>query len=71
MRNAYKTAVEYEGKIPLVRPKCRWKDNIEMYSRETRLECVDWTHLAQETDHRHILVSTAMKFEVPFETRIS
>jgi len=31
MRNAYKILVrEPEGKRPLGRPRCRWKDNIRM-----------------------------------------
>jgi hypothetical protein len=38
-----------EGKIPLGRPRHRWKD-IRMYLRETGWESVDWTHLAQNWD---------------------
>jgi hypothetical protein len=36
MRNAYKILIrKLEGKRPLRRPRCRWKDNIRMGLRET------------------------------------
>jgi len=39
-----------ERKRPLARPRRRWEDNIRMDLRETRWECVDWIHLAQDRD---------------------
>ena len=31
-----------EGKRPLIRPTCKWKDNIKMCLEEMRWEGVDW-----------------------------
>jgi hypothetical protein len=48
MRNAYNVLVgEPEGKTPLGKYRCRWKDNIRMSLREIGWEVVDWIHLAQ------------------------
>jgi hypothetical protein len=42
IRNAYSILLgKPEGKRPLVRPKCRWEDNIIMDLREIRWEDVD------------------------------
>jgi len=35
-------------KLPLWRPRCRWKDNIKMDLNGTEYEGVDWIHLAQD-----------------------
>jgi hypothetical protein len=41
-RGVYRVLVEKpEGKRPLVRPRCRWEDNIKMYVQE--VECGAWT----------------------------
>jgi hypothetical protein len=41
MRNAYNILVwKSEGKIPLERPRSRWKDNVRMDLREIGLEDV-------------------------------
>jgi hypothetical protein len=58
MRNAYKVVVgKFKGKKQLVRPSCRWEDNIKMDLKETACGNVDWTHLTQ--DRGHGTVSTA------------
>jgi hypothetical protein len=50
MRKTYKILVgKPEGKIPLGRPRHRWKD-IRMDLKEIMHECVDWTHLIQVRD---------------------
>jgi hypothetical protein len=50
-RKVYKVLVgKPEGKRPLGRPRCRWKDGIRMDLRETGLGCVDWIRLAQDRD---------------------
>jgi hypothetical protein len=42
MRNAYNIFVQKpEGKRSLVRPRCRWEDNIRMDLREIGWEGVD------------------------------
>jgi hypothetical protein len=51
MRNAYKIVVrEPEGKRSLVRPRCRWDDNIRMDLRDIVCKVVDWIHLSQDRD---------------------
>jgi hypothetical protein len=35
-----------EGKRPLGRPRCRWKNNIKMYLQEVGCGCMDWIELA-------------------------
>jgi hypothetical protein len=48
LRNAYKILVwKAEVKRPLVRPRCRWEDNIKLDLRKIGSECVDWIRLAQ------------------------
>jgi hypothetical protein len=38
-RNAFSVLVgKPEGKRPLGRPRCRWKDNIKVYLRNIKLE---------------------------------
>jgi hypothetical protein len=50
MRNVYNILVgKPEGKRPLGRCSCRWKD-IRMNHREIKWESVDWVHLAQDRD---------------------
>ena len=50
------------GKIPLGRPRRRWKDNIKMDLREVG---GDWIELAQDRDRWRALVNTVMNFWVP------
>ena len=54
-----------EGKRPLVRPRRRWDDNIEMDLQEVGRGCGDWMELAQDRDRWRALVSTVMNFWVP------
>jgi hypothetical protein len=37
-----------EGKIPLGRPRCRWKDNIKIDLREMWIDGANWIWLAQD-----------------------
>jgi len=39
-----------EGKGTLGRPRRKWEYNIKMDLREIVCECVDWMHLAQDSD---------------------
>jgi hypothetical protein len=65
-RNAYRILVENpKEKRPLVRPRCRWEDNIKMYLREIRWGGMDWTDLAQDKDQWRGLVNTVMNLQVP------
>ena len=42
--------VQPEGKIPLGRPRHRWKDNIKMDFKEICREGMDWFRIAQGRD---------------------
>jgi len=56
MRNAHKILVEKpEGKIPLERPRRRWKDSIRIDFRGTGCGVVDWINLAQDMDQWGLL----------------
>ena len=57
--------VKREGKIPLRRPRCRWKDNIKMDFQEVGKGCGDWMELAKDRERWRALVSTVMNFQVP------
>jgi len=39
-----------EGKIPLGRPRSRWKDNIKMGLQEVGCGGLDWVELDQDRD---------------------
>ena len=54
-----------EGRRPMGRPRCRWKDNIKTDLQEVGGGCGDWIGLAQDRDRWRALVSTAMNFRVP------
>jgi hypothetical protein len=65
MRNVYKILVEKpEGKIPLRRPRCRWKD-IRMDLGKTGWEGVEWMHLAWDRDQLWVHVNKLMNLQVP------
>ena len=53
-----------EGKIPLGRPKLRWKDNIQMDLQEVGCGRIDWIELTQDVDRWWALVNTVMKLRV-------
>jgi hypothetical protein len=54
-----------EGKRPLGRPRCRWKDIIKMDLQEVGRGCGDWMELAQDRERWRAFVSTVMNFRVP------
>jgi hypothetical protein len=54
-----------EGKRPLVRPRCRWEDNIKMDVQEVGVGRGDWIELAQDRDRWQALVSTIKNLWVP------
>jgi len=54
-----------EGKIPLGRPSCRWKNNIKMDFREVGCGNMDWIDLAQDRDRYRALVNAVMNLRVP------
>ena len=61
-RDAYRVVVERpEGRRPLGRRRCRWKDNI----KEVGKEGIDWIDLAQNRERRRALVNVLMNFPVP------
>jgi hypothetical protein len=47
------------------RPRRRWEDNIKIDLRVIGWECVDWIHLAQDTEHCWVLVNTVINLWVP------
>jgi hypothetical protein len=47
-----------EGKRPLGRLRCRWKDNIKMDLSEIGWGDMDWIHLAQYMDQWRALVNS-------------
>jgi hypothetical protein len=49
-----------EGKIPLERPRRRWKDVIRMDLREIGWGSVDWILFAQDRNRWRALVNTVM-----------
>jgi hypothetical protein len=53
-----------EGKIPLVRLRRRWEDNIKMDLQEVRCESVDWIDVAQDRDRWRARVNAAMHLRV-------
>jgi hypothetical protein len=65
-RNTYRILVEKpERRRPLGRPRRRWVDNIKMDLREIGWDGMDWIDVAQDMDHRRVLVITAMNLRVP------
>jgi hypothetical protein len=66
-RNVYRVLVgKPEGKTPLERLKCRWKDGIRMDLREIGLGGggVEWIELAQDRDRWRAVVNAVMKQRV-------
>jgi hypothetical protein len=49
-----------EGEKPLVRPRCRWEDNITMALQEVGRGGMDWIGLAQDRDRWRALVRAVM-----------
>jgi len=50
-------AGKLEGKRPLRRPSCRWKDNIKMDLHEVGCGGMNWIKLAQDRDWWQALVN--------------
>jgi hypothetical protein len=66
MRNAYITLVgDPEGKRPLERPRCSWKDKIKTDLIRSRIRACDWIHLAQDRNQCQALVNTILRVRVP------
>jgi hypothetical protein len=64
-RAAYRILVgRPEGRRPLGRPRCRWKDNIKMDLQEVGWG-MDWIELAQDRDRWRALVNGVMNLWVP------
>jgi hypothetical protein len=54
-----------EGKMPLGRPRRRWKDRIRMYLREIGWGGgVEWIHLARDRDRWRAVVNAVMNLRV-------
>jgi hypothetical protein len=65
-RDVYRVLVgKPEGKRPLMRPRCRWEDNIGMDLQELGCEYEDWIGLAQDRDRCWVLVSAMRNLRVP------
>jgi hypothetical protein len=59
--NVYKIFVgKPEGKRPLGRAGCKWKDNFKTCVREIGCGNVDWIHLAEYRDGWQALVNTVI-----------
>jgi hypothetical protein len=51
-RGAYRSLVEKpQGKRQLLRPRCRWEDNIKMDLQELGCDDMDWIDVAQVADN--------------------
>jgi hypothetical protein len=65
-RNVYRLLVRKpEGKRPLVRPRRRWIENIELDLLEVGLNVVYWIGLAQDRYRWRALVNSVMNLRVP------
>jgi hypothetical protein len=54
-----------EGKRPLGRSRCRWKDNIKMDLREIGIDGANWVRLAQDRVQWRDFVNTVMNLRIP------
>jgi hypothetical protein len=65
-RGVYRVLVRKpEGKEPMSRPRCRWKDNIKTGLQKVGCGCMDWIELAQDRDRWRALVNAVMNFRGP------
>jgi hypothetical protein len=53
-----------KGKIPLLKRRRRWEDNIKMDLQEEGCVGMDWIGLAQDRDRWRALVKAAMNLRV-------
>jgi hypothetical protein len=51
-----------EGKIPLMRPRRRWEDNIRMDLHEIGCGGMNWVGLVQDRDRWRAIVNAVTKF---------
>jgi hypothetical protein len=54
-----------EGKRPLGRQRCRWKDNIKMDLREIGIVGANWIQLDQVTFQKRAFVNMVMNLQIP------
>jgi len=54
-----------EGRKPLGRPRCRWRDNNEMDFKVRVWKGVDWIYLAQDRVQRRALVNMVGELRIP------
>jgi len=54
-----------EGKNPLGRPRCRWKDSIRMDLQEVVCGGMDWIDLAQDRGRWRAVINVVMNLRVP------
>jgi hypothetical protein len=65
-RSAYRLLVgKPEGKRQLLRPRCRWVDNIRVDVGEVGWGNVDWIDLAQDRNRWRALVNSVLNLRVP------
>ena len=66
VRSAFKIlAVQPTGKIPLSRPRRRWKDNIRIVLKEKGINTRNWFDSAEDMDYWRTLVNAALNLRVP------
>ena len=63
--NKYRDHV-YIGKIPLGRPRHRWKETIIMDLKEVGITMRNWVHLVQDRDYWSALVNAALNLQVSY-----
>jgi hypothetical protein len=54
-----------EGKSPLERPRCRWKDSIKMDLRVIWIDGANWIQLAQDRVQWWAFVNTVINLWIP------
>jgi hypothetical protein len=54
-----------EGRRPLGRPRCRWKDNIQIDLQEVGWGSMYWIELAEDRDRWRAVVNAVMNLRVP------
>jgi hypothetical protein len=54
-----------ESRKPLVRPRCRWEDNIKLDLREIGIDGANWIQLAQVRVQWRVFVNTVMNLRIP------
>ena len=65
-RSAFKILTgKSTGKIPLGRPRHRWKDNIRMEFKEIGINMRNWVDSAQDREYCRALVNVGLNFQVP------